>query len=69
VVAAALRQWAPDMAAANYLMALKRLDWRWRFKVVAEVCGIRSAPLAQELELLEERIAGLTSPLKSTHDV
>jgi hypothetical protein len=69
VVAAALRQWTPDMAAVNYQMALRRLDWRWRFKALAEVCGIRSAPLAQDLKLLEERIAGLTPPLRSPHDV
>jgi hypothetical protein len=60
-VAAALRQWTPDIAATNYQMALKRLDWRWRFKVLAEVCGIRPAPLTLELQLLEERIAGLTA--------
>jgi hypothetical protein len=62
VVSAALRQWTPDMAATNYRMALKRLDWRWRFKTLADVCGISSAPLTRELQLLEERIAGLTTP-------
>jgi hypothetical protein len=61
VVAAALRQWTPDIAAANYHMALKRLDWRWRFKELAEVCEICPAPLTLELQLLEERIAGLTA--------
>jgi hypothetical protein len=61
VVAAALRQWTPDIAAANYQMALKRLDWRWRFKTLAEVYGIRAAPLTLELQLLEERIAGSTA--------
>jgi hypothetical protein len=57
VVAAALKRWTPQIAAANYQMALKRLDWRWRFKALAEVCGIRSAPLTLDLQLLEERIA------------
>jgi hypothetical protein len=61
VVAAALRQWTPSIAAANYQNALRRLDWRWRFKALAEVCGIRSARLALELEVLEARIAGLTA--------
>jgi hypothetical protein len=60
VVADALRQWTPDRAAANYRMALRRLDWRWRFKALADFCGIRSAPLTRELQLLEERIVGLT---------
>jgi hypothetical protein len=57
VIAAALSSWTPEIAAANHQMALRRLDWRWRFKALAETCGIRSAPLARELKLLEERIA------------
>jgi len=60
VVAAALRQWTPDIATANYQMALRRLDWRWRFKALADVCQVRSVRLAHELQLLENRIAGLT---------
>jgi hypothetical protein len=59
VVASALGSWTPDMAAMNYLMALKRLDWRLRFKELAEVCGIRSAALNAELKLLEEQVAKL----------
>jgi len=61
VVAAALRQWTPAIAATNYQMALRGLDWRWRLKALAEVCGIRSAALTRELQLLEERIAALTA--------
>jgi hypothetical protein len=61
VVGAALRQWTPDIAAANYRMALRRLDWRWRFKTLAEVYGIHSVPLTLELQLLEERIGGLAT--------
>jgi len=59
VVAAALRQWTPDIAAANYHMALRRLDWRWRFKSLADVCQVRSVRLTRELQLLENRIAVL----------
>ncbi len=58
IVAAAIRQWTPQISAKNHQMALKRLDWRWRFKELAKVCGITSAPLTRELQLLEERIAG-----------
>lgn len=61
VVAAALKQWTPEIAAANHRMALKRLDWRWRFKTLAEVCGIRAAPLIAELHSLEERIAEMAA--------
>ncbi len=60
VVAAALRQWTPGIAAANYRMALRRLDWRWRFKGLADVCPVPSARLTRELQLLESRIAELT---------
>jgi hypothetical protein len=59
VVAAALKEWTPDIAASNHAMALRRLDWRWRFKTLAEVCGAHAARLDLELRLLEERIAGL----------
>ena len=69
VVAAALRQWKPDLAATNYQMALKQLDWRWRLKALANVFGIRPAPLTQELQLLEERIAQLATPPRSPRDI
>jgi hypothetical protein len=68
-VVAALRQWKPDMAATNYLMALKRLDWRWRFKALAETCGISSAPLDHELKLLEARIDELSSSIGSSREI
>ncbi len=56
VLASALRKWTPDTAVNNFAMALKILDWRWRFKVLADVCGISSVPLAAELKLLQNRI-------------
>jgi len=62
VVADALRQWTPHVAAGNYQMALRRLDWRWRFKALADAFQVRSVRLAHELQLLENRIAGLTQP-------
>jgi hypothetical protein len=68
IVAAALGKWTPGMAASNHLMALRRLDWRWRFKALADVCGVRSAPLTLELQLLEERIAALTPPPRFPHE-
>jgi hypothetical protein len=60
VVASALKQWTPEMAATNYRMALSRLDWRWRFKAIADFYGIHSAHLTREIQLLEGRIAQLT---------
>jgi hypothetical protein len=59
VLAAALAQWSPGLAAKNHEMALKRLDWRLRFKDLAKLYDIRSPRLTTELGLLDERIAAL----------
>jgi hypothetical protein len=56
VLAAALPEWTPQVAAKNHAMALKKLDWRWRFQVVAESFGLSPARLADELKLLQDRI-------------
>jgi hypothetical protein len=69
VLDSALKKWTPDMAATNYRLALKRLDWRWRFKTLADVCEIRSAALSRELKLLEEQIARLAAPPVSPLDI
>jgi len=59
VLAAALRQWTPQLAVRNHSMALKTLDWRWRFRVLADSFGLSSARLAGEIKLLRERVAVL----------
>lgn len=59
VLAAALRQWTPRLAVKNHAMALKNLDWRWRFQVLADSLGLRFARLADELKLVRERVAVL----------
>lgn len=69
VLAEAVRQWTPERALTNYQMALRRLDWRWRLKTLAEVCEIRAAPLDRELQLLEERIAEPAPRAASFHEV
>jgi hypothetical protein len=56
VLADALEQWTPDVAAHNYRMALQRLDWRWRFKSIAEICAVQSGPLAREIKSLEAQL-------------
>jgi hypothetical protein len=58
VVADALGKWTPDIAASNHRMALRNLDWRWRFKTLAEAYRIHRTPLSEEIQLLEERIIG-----------
>jgi hypothetical protein len=57
ILATALRRWTPEMAIKNNVMALKKLDWRWRFKVIADVFGTYPIPLANELRLLQQRLA------------
>ena len=33
----ATAQWTPEVAKRNHLGALRRLDWRWRFKAIAHI--------------------------------
>jgi len=49
VITEAIRDWTPARARLNYLRSLERLDWRWRFKKVAETLGIRSNQLDKQL--------------------
>jgi hypothetical protein len=56
VLAAALRQWTPQLAVKNHAMALKKLDWRWRFQVLADSFGLNSPRLIEEIKLVRERV-------------
>jgi hypothetical protein len=68
VVAGALKQWTPDIAVANHQMALRRLDWRWRFKALADAFQLRSLRLDEELALIENRLATPTeAPASPRH--
>jgi hypothetical protein len=65
VLAAAIGKWQPQVAAHNHLMALQKLDWRWRFHALAKHFGINPGVLAHELERLKDRMAdlGCSSPV------
>jgi hypothetical protein len=52
VIASAIRKWTPDLARLNYLKSLQRLDWRWRFKTIAEALNVQSPQLGTELNRL-----------------
>jgi hypothetical protein len=52
VLASAAEQWTPARAHFNYLKSLDLLDWRWRFKTLAEALHVRSDPLDTELATL-----------------
>ena len=57
LISEAIRTWGPQQAVANHLMALRRLDLRWRIASIAEAMGITSDRLDTELGRLREAIA------------
>jgi hypothetical protein len=62
VLDAARQRWNPRLAATNHHMALQKLDWRWRFKVLATLFGMNPPALANELVLLREQITSFDRP-------
>jgi len=60
-LALASNAWRPESAVKNNIMALRKLDWRWRLKSIADVFGISPQPLTGELTLLKQRIAAASS--------
>ena len=62
ILAAAVKSWRPEQAAANYTMAMERLDWRWRFAAIAAALGESPVRLATELEQLKREIGKRRSP-------
>lgn len=61
VLAEADARWTPDVAAHNHLMALRRLDWRWRIQALAQDLGLGSDLLLREMDRLQARIDELAS--------
>jgi hypothetical protein len=59
VLAGAIGNWNPQIAVRNHLMALQKLDWRWRFDTLAAHFRINPGLLAKELKRLKEESAGL----------
>jgi len=51
-----ITKWSPNNAKFNYIMALKHLDWRWRFKELTEYFGINCKKLDDELRDIEKLI-------------
>jgi hypothetical protein len=52
----AIKLWTPQSALRNNAMALKKLDWRWRLKTIADICAAGTPKLRTELELLAARV-------------
>ena len=56
-IAEARRSWTPDVCMRNHREALLRLDWRWRFKVIADHFGLSTPKLDRELDEIRRRTA------------
>jgi hypothetical protein len=56
VIASAVREWTPERAQINYIKSLETLDWRWRFKTIAEALDTHSFELDAELARLQKVI-------------
>jgi len=57
ILVEAVRDWRPERAERNRLMALKRLDWRWRLGEIAKFLNLSPPPLLEELDRLRAAIA------------
>jgi hypothetical protein len=60
VIGSMVRAWTPDRARLNYIRALETLDWRWRFRTLAQVLDFHSPKLDAEVE-------HLTKVIRSAH--
>ncbi len=56
ILTQAIRDWTPDRAAKNRAIALRNLDWRWRFKEVANIAGAEWPFLNAEIAALQQEI-------------
>jgi hypothetical protein len=52
VIGSMARAWTPDRAQLNYIRSLETLDWRLRFKTIAEALDAHSLQLDTELARL-----------------
>jgi hypothetical protein len=58
-IARAAEAWTPEVPRHNHIMALRRLDWRWRLRDVAAWLGLAVPALDTEIE----RLAGCIEKL------
>ena len=56
MIGSMVRAWAPDRARFNYIRSLETLDWRLRFKPLADTLDVRSLRLDTELARLTKVI-------------
>jgi hypothetical protein len=53
VLAEALQDWDQSCVSRNHAMALANLDWRWRFKALADAYHLQPPSLIDEIKLLQ----------------
>jgi hypothetical protein len=56
VIGSMVRAWTPDRAQLNYIRSLETLDWRLRFKALAQALEVHSVQLDTELARLTKVI-------------
>jgi hypothetical protein len=56
VIGSMVRAWTPERAQLNYIRSLETLDWRLRFKRIAEALDVHSPKLDTELARLTKVI-------------
>jgi hypothetical protein len=61
IIAEAAKLWKPEQAIKNHLLALERLDWRWRFVEIAAVLKESPKRLSEEIKLLKHKITAANS--------
>jgi hypothetical protein len=54
LIGSMVQAWTPDRARFNYIRSLETLDWRLRFKKVADALDVRSVRLDMELARLAQ---------------
>lgn len=56
VISEATKDWHPGKAELNYKKSLERLDWRWRFSIIADTLNLSPKLLNHEIELIKQTI-------------
>lgn len=53
----AVSDWSAEIPVRNYRMSLQKLDWRWRFDVLAKTLGMIAPVLATELDQVASKLS------------
>ena len=56
IISEATKNWHHEKAEFNYKKSLEKLDWRWRFSIIADTFNLSPKLLNIELELIKQKI-------------